>query len=131
MSIEAAIAENTAALKALNATLIATTGLAPASGDAEDNAGGKPAAKAGAATKPAAKAGAAKAGATREQMVAVLKDVQERFGTDEGKAIVKSIGKATKMAEIDDKNVNAVYLAAKARLEADESEESEEESDGL
>jgi hypothetical protein len=115
MSIEQAIAANTEALVALTAALVATAKLAPGAPAAES--AGKPAGKAAAAAAPKA---------SRDEMVATLKELGESKGAEVAKEIIKTVGKSAKMAEIKDAQVDAVYKAAKAKLE----EEAAEEGDG-
>lgn len=112
MSIEQAIAANTAALVALTEALVATAKLAP---------GSSAAAPAAAAGKPAGKPAAAAASkATRDEMVAALKELGETKGAHVAKEIISTIGKSEKMAGIKDALVDAVYKAAKAKLEEEE-----------
>lgn len=107
MSIEAAIEKNTAALSALTAALIATAKLAP-SGEA--------------GTKSTGTKGDAAPKATKEEMIAALKELGETKGAETAKEIIKSVGKSEKMAGIKDTLVDAVYKAAKAKLEEEVAE---------
>lgn len=107
MSIEQAIAANTAALSALTAALIATANLAPGAGDVS---GGKTTKGTPGKTSEAPKA-------TRDEMVAALKELGETRSAEVAKAVIKEVGKSPKMAEIKDAQVDAVYKAAKAKLE--------------
>ena len=51
-------------------------------------------------------------------MAAALGEVKEKFGAPAAKAIIKETGGKDKMAEITDpKTIDAVYDAAKAKLE--------------
>lgn len=118
MSIEQAIAANTAALTALTAALIATTNLAPGAAADTGKPAGKPAAGKPAAEKPK--------GASREEMQAALTEVKERFGAADAKAIVSEVGKSPKMADITDKLIDAVYKAAKAKMADDEAGEGDD-----
>ena len=53
-------------------------------------------------------------------MAAALGEVKEKFGAPAAKAIIKETGGKDKMAEITDpKAIDAVYDAAKAKLEDD------------
>ena len=117
MSIEKAIAENTAAVEKLTAAILATTKLAP-TGATEGKPAGKPAGKPDAAPK-----------ASREEMVAALKELGESKGAEVAKEIIKSVGKSAKMADIKDAQVDATYKAAKAKLE--EEDAPAEEDGGL
>lgn len=107
MSIEAAIEKNTAALSALTAALIATAKLAPSGEAGTKSTGGK----ADAAPK-----------ATRDEMTAALKELGETKGADVAKLLIKEVGKSEKMANIKDALVDAVYKAAKAKLEEEVAE---------
>lgn len=111
MSIENEIVELRTAVKELTAALVATAKLAPGKADA------KPDAK----TVPKA---------TRDEMMAVLKELGESKGADVAKAIIKEVGKSPKMAEIKDAQIDAVYKAAKAKL-AEEAAPAPEDGDGL
>lgn len=113
MSLEQALQENTAALNALREQLAkggTATAAAPASAAAKE----KPAAaaKEKAPAKP-------KAEHTREEMVAVLAEVSEKLGKDAARGLFQKDG-VQKMAEIADADIDAVYKAAKAKLEDDD-----------
>jgi acyl-CoA reductase-like NAD-dependent aldehyde dehydrogenase len=110
MSIEQAIAANTAAVIALTNALVATANLAP--GAAADAAPSKAAGK--------TKGADAAPKASRDEMVAALKQLGESKSAEVAKAVIKEVGKAAKMAEIKDALVDAVYKAAKAKLEEEE-----------
>ena len=110
MSLEQALAANTAALETLAAIMSKAGGATPAAS----------AAKAEKAEKPAAKGYTPKY--EKGAMQALLAEVKEKIGTPVAKALIKDIGKVDKMAEITDPEViDAVYVAAKAKLtEAEE-----------
>ncbi len=127
MSLEQNIAALTAAVETLNATILATTKLAPtgepeAAAKTETKSAAKtetkPAAKKEEA-KPAAKAAAAKK-VTQEVMIATLTKLKEEHPKATGAClpIIKNIGKADKMKEIPEENFQAVYDATKAVLAA-------------
>ena len=107
MSIEEALSKLTAAVEANTAALLG---------------GGKSAAapageKAASTTKPTKPAGYT-AQHSHEEMAAALGEVKEKFGAPAAKAIIKETGGKDKMAEITDpKTIDAVYDAAKAKLE--------------
>lgn len=112
MSLEQALQENTIALNALTAQL-AKGGAAPAAtAAAKAEVKEKPAAK----EKPPTKA---KSEHTREEMVAVLAEVSEKHGKDAARALFVK-GDVAKMAQIADADIDTVYAAAKAALEADD-----------
>lgn len=102
-------------IAALNANTAAQGGTAAAaSTDAGTTTGTKTAgAKAGAKGKAADKP----AGPSREEMVAALTEVKEKFGAAEAKAIITKVG-ADKMANIDDAKIGTAFTLAKAKLEA-------------
>lgn len=108
MSIEQALAANTAAIEALTVAVLATAKLAPGAAVADK-----------AATTKAPKAEAAPK-ATRDEMVATLKELGETKSSDIAKAVIKEVGKSDKMAGIKDNLVDAVYQAAKAKLTEEE-----------
>lgn len=121
MSIEKALADLTAALEANTAALKAagTAGSAGAAAPAaapEKTTRGKKNAEAEA---PAKKTGPTH---TREEMVAALNDVKEKKGLQDAKAIITDVGGVTKMADIPDEKIDAVFEKAKAVLGADEDE---------
>lgn len=120
MSIEQAIAANTAALEALTAALVATAKLAPTGGAAADKPAG---------TKPAGTKPATPKGPTREEMIAVLTKLKDDQGAEAAKAVVKEKGGVAKMADIPDGKIKAVYDEAKAKLEGGAEEPTEEEGD--
>lgn len=101
-----ALNANTAALQAANGGAAASTGTAAT--------GAKAGAKAGAKTKTDTKP----AGPSREEMVAALTEVKEKFGAAEAKAIITKVG-AAKMAEIADDKIGTAFTLAKAKLDAD------------
>ena len=115
MSLEESILKLVAALEANTAAI----GLAPAP------SAGKPAATPAATDKAAAstsskpaKPAAYEAKHSHEEMAAALGEVKERFGAPAAKAIISEVGGKAKMAEITDpKAIDAVYDAAKAKLE--------------
>jgi ABC-type oligopeptide transport system substrate-binding subunit len=125
MSFDAQITELNTNIKALIAALgAASTGTASAAstgtadtGTAKTTGKGK--------TKTAEKAGP-----TREEMVAALTEVKEKFGAAEAKAIITKVG-AAKMAEIADDKIQSAFTLAKAKLEAASADDTQEEDDGL
>lgn len=109
MSIEEALSKLTAAVEANTAARLGAGGKAAASTTAPE--------KAASASKPA-KAAAYEAKHSHEEMAAALGEVKEKFGAPAAKAIIKETGGKDKMAEITDpKAIDAVYDAAKAKLE--------------
>ena len=113
MSLEESILKLVAALEANTAAI----GLAPApsAGKAATPAAtGKPAASTSTPAKPAAY----EAKHSHEEMAAALGEVKEKFGAPAAKAIISEVGGKAKMAEIvNPKAIDAVYDAAKAKLE--------------
>lgn len=111
----AAVNANTAALKAASVATGTTTtsadeGTATKSAKADKGKGdGKK------ADAPAA----AKGGKySKEQMTAALNEVKEKINVAAAKGLITEVGKAAKMADINDPEViDAVYEAAKAKLE--------------
>jgi hypothetical protein len=118
MSLEIAIQDLVAAVKANTAAL--TGGAAASTGATETKATAK--------TKPAAKAEVAK-GPSREDLVALLTEVKEKLGAAEAKAIIAKLG-AAKMAEIGDDMIGKGFKLATEKLAA-ENEEPAAEDDGL
>lgn len=117
MSIEKLIEANTAAMIALTAALTAAgTVTAASTGTASTGD------TAASTDKPAGgkgKGGKAPAApkVTVEEMQAAVNEVKEKFGTTEAKEIIKSAGGVAKMADIPEAKIEAVFKAAKAKLE--------------
>lgn len=108
MSLEQALAENTAALQALTAAL--SKGGTAATGSAD--------AKADKATKAAYEAKH-----TKEEMQAAMQEVKEKCGMEAAKKIRAEVAKVDKLAEVTDpKVIDAVYEAAKAAVAAQDDE---------
>ena len=108
MSLEESILKLVAALEANTAAI----GVVPAAGKAA-----APSTEKAASTSKPAKA-AYTAQHSHEEMAAALGEVKEKFGAPAAKAIIKETGGKDKMAEITDpKTIDAVYDAAKAKLE--------------
>ena len=121
MSFDAQITELNTNIKALIAALgAASTGTASAA--AADTGTASTAKSTG--TKGKSKT-AEKAGPTREEMVAALTEVKEKFGAAEAKAIISKAG-ASKMAEIADDKIGAAFTLAKAKLDASAADEGDE-----
>lgn len=115
MSLEESILKLVAALEANTAAI----GLAPApaAGKAATPAATNKAA-ASTSTSTPAKPAAYEAKHSHEEMAAALGEVKEKFGAPAAKAIISGVGGKAKMAEIvDPKAIDAVYDAAKAKLE--------------
>lgn len=109
--LTAALNANTAALKAAGVVTSASTGTAADAGAASTG-------KATGGKKGAGKT-ETKTGPSREEMVAALTEVKEKFGAAEAKAIISKVG-AGKMAEIADDKIGTAFTLAKAKLEAEE-----------
>ena len=108
MSLEESILKLVAAIEANTAAL----GVVPA----PSKAAAPSTEKAASTSKPAKAAYEAKH--SHEEMAAALGEVKEKFGAPAAKAIIKETGGKDKMAEITDpKTIDAVYDAAKAKLE--------------
>lgn len=101
MSIETLLTNLTAAIEANTAAMLKSGGAAAA---------GKTTGE---------KKTAEKKGPTREEMEAALSAVKEKHGTKAAKEIIADVGKAAKMAEIEEANFKAVLDAAKAKEAAD------------
>lgn len=118
MSIEQHLSDLTAAVKELTAKIsgasVAATGKADTTAEPTK---AKPGPKPG-ASKPAA----AKPKYSREDMVAVLGEVKEKFDTA---AARECFAPTEKMKDIPDADIDKVYLAAKAKLEEEAGEEGE------
>lgn len=115
MSLEEALAENTAAMKALTAAL-GKSGAATASTDSK--AGG---------SKPSGKS-SYEAKHSKEEMQAAMQEVKEKLGMDAAKKIRSEVAKVDKLADLTDaKVIDAVYDAAKAAVKAKEAKDAEEE----
>lgn len=99
MSLEEALAKNTAALEANTAALL--------------KGGGKPAASGGGAS-------AYKPKHTYDEMTAALGELKEKSGgSDLPKEVIKTVGKADKMKDITDPAlIDAVYDECKAKVKA-------------
>lgn len=115
MSLEQALAANTAALEANTAALLGAKTSAAAAAGATD-AGKTTSAGKGKAGKAEAK----KNEHTREELVAVLGEVKEKFDV---KAARACFAPTEKMADIPEADIDKVYAAAKAKLEEEEEEE--------
>jgi hypothetical protein len=126
MSLEQALQENTATMKQLIAALAAAGTVSSAStGTAADAGTTKTTGKGGKTTKTTEKTGP-----TREEMVAALTEVKEKFSAADAKAIISKVG-ATKMAEIADDKIGAAFTLAKAKLEAADAGGDDDGDDGL
>lgn len=109
-----------AAITELNETIKATTGLAPTGGEkAAPAKPGKPAA----ASKPEAPKGP-----TREEVVALMGEVKDKFDVPTAKALVKKYGKADKLVDAADSTLAAIFKAATEKLAE---EPAGEEDDGV
>lgn len=126
MSLEQALAANTAALIAMTAALTAAGSVTTASTGTAATGETKAAAGKGKANTTKAEP----KGPSVEEMQAALNEVKEKFGAAEAKSIITDVGGAKKMAEIPEAKIKAVFEAAKARLEATE-ETTTDENDGL
>lgn len=120
MSLEQALAANTAALEANTAALLgskagAKTADTPAADAPAKKGPGRP------------KAEAKKNEHTREELVAVLQEVKEKFDIEATRALFAPI---KKMAEIPESDIDAVYAKAKEKL-AEEAAADEGEDDDM
>lgn len=111
MSIENLLTELNTNIKALTAAMAAGGQVSAASTGTAGDTGTKTAGGKGTKGK------AEKTGPSREEMVAALTEVKEKFGTAEAKAIITKVG-GTKMAEIADDKIATAFTLAKAKLEA-------------
>lgn len=101
-----------AAITELNETIKATTGLAPTTGTSAKT-DTKSAAKTD--TKAAAKEEKPK-GPTREEVVAIMGEVKDKFDVPTAKALVKKYGKADKLVDAADSTLAAIFKAATEKL---------------
>lgn len=110
MSLEQALADNTAALKALTAAL-EKGGVTTAGGPAAD--------KSTKSTKNTKEQPAAYTPQhTKDEMLAALTEMKEAIGLPETKKLIKEVGKKDKMGEIEDpETIDKVYDAAKKAVE--------------
>ena len=100
-----------------------TTGTASGSTAATDAAAKKAAAAAKAAADKAAKESASKPKHTREELATVATEVREKFDADTARGIITEVGKAEKLKEVAEANIDALFDALKAKLEEGPSEE--------
>lgn len=135
MSLEQAIAALTAAVEANTAALMGVSAAAPASTAAEPpSAATEGTKKRGRPRKEVAtEAAAPDAGKyDKSAMQAVLNEVKEQHGVAEAKRIIKEVGKADKMADINDpKLIDACYLAGKALLDGEDEGDDEGDDDDM
>ena len=114
MSLEQALAANTAALEALTAALAG----AKVGGTAATTSTEKPATEKAKPGRPPAKEKAAPVH-TRDELSAALTELKEKTGSaDAPREIIKSVGGAEKSKDIADEKIDAVYDAVKAALVA-------------
>lgn len=114
MSLEQALAENTAAMKELAAALKAS-GLSAGNPGTTETKPGKTETKK-AETKKEEKA-AYQPQHTADEMIALLTKLKDEKGLPEAKKIVKEVGKKDKMSEITDpETIDKVYAAAEKAL---------------
>lgn len=119
MSLEQALADNTAALQALTAAL-SKSGVTAGGADAKTE-------KSTAKTEKGAGKAAYEAKHTKEEMQAAMQEAKEKCGMETAKKIRAEVAKVDKLAEVTDpKVIDAVYEAAKAAVKA-----KEEEDDGM
>jgi DNA replication initiation complex subunit (GINS family) len=133
-TLSASVEANTVAIKALIAKLgtTATTAAEPAKTEKADKADKAETSKPTTTTKSTSKPkedDRPKSEHTRQEMTAALNEVKEKFGAADAKAIIKSAGKVDKLAEIKDELIDAVYAAAKVKLDGEEA--GGDEGDGL
>jgi hypothetical protein len=129
MSFDAQITELNTNIKALIAALGAAGSVSTASTGTAGTA-----ADAGTTTKTTGAKGKGKTtektGPSREEMVAALTEVKEKFGAAEAKAIITKVG-AGKMAEIADDKIGTAFTLAKSKLEASTGDDGDDGDDGL
>lgn len=129
MSFDAQLTELNTNIKALIAALGAAGSVSTASTGTAADAGTTSTAKStGKGTKT--KADTKPAGPSREEMVAALTEVKEKFGAAEAKAIITKVG-AAKMAEIADDKIGTAFTLAKSKLEATTGDDDSGDDDGL
>lgn len=127
MSIEAALAALTAAVEANTAALKAAGVAAPAASagaEPEKKGRGRPP-KEDAPEKTTKSEPEGKY--TKDEMTAALNEVKEKKGVADAKAIIKTVGKQDKMADIvDPKVIDAVYAACQEALKGKAEEEEDD-----
>jgi len=128
MSFDAQITELNTNIKALIAALAAAGTVSAASTGTAADAGTATTTKT--STAKGKTKTAEKSGPTREEMVAALTEVKEKFGAAEAKAIITKVG-AAKMAEIADDKIGSAFTLAKAKLEASSADDDNNDDDGL
>lgn len=104
MSLEQAIAANTAAVEALTAAIKAGGG----------------ASTSGKAPKETKTADKVKPAHSREELAAMMGKVKAEKGAEVAKALIKSDGKSDKLAEVAEENIDALFAAAEAKLAEEE-----------
>jgi hypothetical protein len=67
---------------------------------------------------------------SREEMVAALTEVKDKFGAAEAKAIIEATG-AKKMAEVPDNKIASAFTAAQAKLAETDDNADDNADDGL
>lgn len=108
MSLEQALADNTAALKELAAAMKAGGGAPATTGKTETKPDTKPKSNAGEHTKAEA--------------TAALNEVKEKFGTEKAVELRNKFGKVTKMADLSNAaDIDALYKECKKAMEAGDS----------
>jgi hypothetical protein len=113
MSLEQALADNTAALQAMTAALLKGGTAVPAADKPAKGSGEK-----------AGKAAAYEAKHSKEEMQAAMQELKEKCGMDAAKKVRAEVAKVDKLAEVTDpKVIDAVYDAAKAAIKAAEEDE--------
>lgn len=130
MSFDAQLTELNTNIKALIAALGAAGSVSTASTGTAAETTGTAAGKTTGTGKGKANKTAEKTGPSREEMVAALTEVKEKFGAAEAKAIITKVG-AAKMAEIADDKIGTAFTLAKSKLEATTGDDDNGDDDGL
>lgn len=120
MSLEQALAANTAALEANTAALKGGA----AAGKTEAAAG-----KTEAAAKGKASPKEKKPEHTRAELTAVMNELKEAKGASVAKGLIKEVSGSEKLAEVPDSKIDALFDAAKEALGG--GDDDGEEGDGL
>lgn len=128
MSFDAQLTELNTNIKALIAALGAAGSVSTASTGTAADAGAATGTKTTKTSKT--KTDTKPAGPSREEMVAALTEVKEKFGAAEAKAIITKVG-AAKMAEIADDKIGTAFTLAKSKLEASSGDDDSGDDDGL
>lgn len=74
----------------------------------------------GTSTKTETKTDTKKSTKSKAEVTAALNEVKDKFGAPVAKALIKDVGKAEKLDLVAEENYDALYDAAKKKMEEDE-----------